>query len=146
MKQIKKELLNLSILQYNSKVWKNKCSTTYKQYRFMVDCQEYYLWNKYSVKTKLTTKEELQMKINNLGLIFHLPFSRYHLQNNGLLFFSSDFTKQPLPIGNVILDDFEMKCIHFPSKRNLNTIFSTNDPENVQYVQMLMNVLKSFPK
>jgi hypothetical protein len=140
---LKKELLCLKMLQYNSNIWKTKCHDNYKQYRFMVDNQEYFLWKNYGVQTILTDKKELEMKINHLGKIFHNPQMTYHLQNNGQLLFSSVYTLKPIKIGNSVLENTLSNNIQFPSFiEKKNTTVCSGVVENLNYLQNLMYFLK----
>lgn len=142
---LKKELLCLRMLQYNSCMWKNKCNDNYKQYRFMVDNQEFFLWRNYGVRTVLTDKKELEMKINHLGKIFHNPQQKYHLQNNGQILFSSGFSRDFIKIGEGVLEKGNSKYIQFPTL-DINKKFSycSAPLENINYLHDLMHFLKIF--
>lgn len=142
---LKKELLCLKMLQYNSHVWKNRCNDNYKQYRFMVDNQEFFLWKNFGVRTVLTNKTELEMKINHLGKIFHNPQQKYHLQNNGQILFSSGYSKDFIKINDGILEKEEEKRIVFPVECNSKqATYCYGDLQNITYLQDLMQFLKIF--
>lgn len=126
-------------------MWKHRCNNHYKQYRFMVDNQEFFLWKNYGVQTVITDKKELEMKMNHLGQIFHNPQQKYHLQNNGQILFSSNYSKDFIKIGESILDKGESKSIQFPIvDKNKNSTYCYGDLENINYLKDLMQFLKIF--
>ena len=135
----KKELFTLSMLQYNSKIWKKKCNEKYLYYRFLTDNQEYFLWKKYNLKTPFTTKDEFQLKINNLGSIFHNPSLPYQIQNNGQIYFSPIENTQPIIIGKPVL--FLNQNIKFPLQISDDITRCNGNLDNIYYLQSLMNLL-----
>lgn len=144
---LKKEMFCLKMLQYNSHMWKNRCDNNYKQYRLMVDNQEFFLWKHYGVRTILTDKEEVKMKINNLGRIFHNPHQKFHLQNDGQILIASTYTKDYIKIGKHILNKKESNGIEFPrAGRNNHSTYCFGDLENINYLQDLMHSLKIFKR
>lgn len=133
-----RELLALNTLQYNSKIWRNKCNEKYLHYRFMVDSQEYFLWKQYNIKTKYTTKDEFQLKISNLGRMFHNPSLPYQIQSNGQIYFTPLNTK-PIAIGKPVF--FFSQNIYFPLEISLNVSRCNGNLENIYYLKSLMNIL-----
>ena len=144
---LKKEMFCLKMLQYNSRMWKNKCNDNYKQYRLMVDNQEFFLWKQYGIRTVLTDRKEVQMKINNLGKIFHNPHQKYHLQHNGQILISPSYAKDFIKIGKSILNEKESRGIEFPGvDENNHSTYCYGDLENINYLQELMHSLKIFKR
>jgi len=144
---LKKEMFCLKMLQYNSHMWKTRCNNNYKQYRLMVDNQEFFLWKHYGIRTVLTDRKEVQMKINNLGKIFHNPNHNYHLRNDGQILISSKYAKDFIKIGKSILNEKESRGIEFPGMdENNHSTYCYGDLENINYLQQLMHSLKIFKR
>lgn len=143
-KLLYREFLCLNMLKYNANMWKKKCPEKFKSYRKMIDVQEYFLWNQYGIKSNIQSKNDLEMKINNLGNVFHHPQYNYHLQNNGQLLFTSDYTLNPIKIGKPILSPSYSKKILFPHiYPNKNSICS-GKIEHLSYLQGLMDIFHFF--
>ena len=144
---LKKEMFCLKMLQYNSHMWKNRCNKNYKQYRLMVDNQEFFLWKHYGIRTVLTDRKEVQMKINNLGKIFHNPDQKYHLRNDGQILIFSSYAKNFIKIGNSILNKKESRGIEFPGvDKNNHSTSCYGDIKNIGYLRDLMHSLKVFQR
>lgn len=139
-----RELLCLNMLKYQSNVWKKKCPSQYKNYRFMVDNQEYFLWKQYGIKVSLTSRIELEMKIQNLGKIFHNPDENYHLKNNGQMLFTSKYVIKPIKIGQPLLSQRQSQDIIFPSTFPNGKTFCSSKVDNLYYLQNLISFLNFF--